>query len=76
MLSVATRTRGGDVETLLGWIFVEPFWAGSDRLEKESRACLDDRIMLSKAMGGVYYQRSLPDRCSEVIAIPSWKGCI
>ena len=64
------------MKTLLGWIFVEPFWAGSDRLEKESRACVDDRIILSKAASSVRYQRSLPDRGSEVIAIPSWKGRI
>ena len=38
--SVVTRTRGGDVKTLLGWIFVEPFWAGSGRLEEERGAGL------------------------------------
>ena len=71
-----TRTRGGDVKTLLGWIFVEPFWAGSGRLREESRACLDDIIMLSKATSSVRYQRSHSDRCSEVIGIPSWQGRI
>ena len=49
---------------------------GRSRLEKKSGAISAGRIMLSKAMGGVYYQRSLPGRCSEVIAIPSWKGRI
>ena len=33
-------------------------------------------IMLSKAMSSVCCQRSLPDRCSEVIAIPSWQEYI
>jgi hypothetical protein len=37
------------VKTLLGWIFVEPFWAGSGRLEEEPGAGLADKIMLSKA---------------------------
>jgi hypothetical protein len=37
-------------------------------------AGLADRIILSKAASSVRYQRSLPDRCSEVIAIPSWQG--
>ena len=64
------------MKALLGWAFVEPSWAGSGRLEEESGAGLADRIMLSKTASSVCYQRGLPDRCSEVIATPSWKGCI
>jgi hypothetical protein len=34
------------------------------------------RIMLSKAMSSGCYERSLPDRYYEVIAIPTWQRCI
>ena len=69
-MSVVTRARGGDVKTLLGWIFVGRFWAGSGWLEEEPGAGLADRIMLSKAMSSVRYQRSHPGRYHDAICDP------
>ena len=62
------------MRTLLGWIFVEPFWAGSGRLEEELGAGLDDRIMLSKATSSVRDQRSHSGRYVDTmipVAIPA-----
>ena len=55
------------------WAILHRVWQAGGRVY---RACLDDRIMLSKAASSVRYQRSHYGRCSEVIAIPSWQGCI